>query len=245
MKLILALSFLFVFGFTNNVLAENTDPTTAEDIQFGDMVIRLDPNIAGAVRHSAEEPYQDWEMGMRYPRHHVLTFERYVLTGALPLRRQIRVYLREDDQDVVFEGTRIPERLEAMIERAGSGLRSRDVSLIPPQMAGMLLFSHPERIEGENLIGVRFLTYLGQDMSWPVENRLLYVFHGFTADRSRLITAWLTVQRPALPLDADAAPAWDAMRAKYNELQKEIGSLSTMAFTPELDRLDRMILSIR
>jgi len=98
--------------------------------------------------------------------------------------------------------------------------------------------------------GVRFVGRFAQDVS-PIENyQLRYLFQGLSGDGQFLIVASLPITTTALPADPEplGGDAYDEFAANYEaylaETTATFDALAVTDFTPNLDVLDAMLLSV-
>ena len=205
---------------------------------------RLSPSLADSVDIRQEPGSKDWYSGIYYPPHSVYTLTGYHLTGAPEKNRCIYIYpLEEHDGNPPLSAKRIAA-LEKLLDSPGTGIGRDAVPVFPNAPAHQLFIAHAERIENEYVQGIRFLTVFGQDMVWPVPREVIYIFQGFDADRTRWISGWFLVERPDVPIDASAAPG-DTVYDQLRKFERELTEASEEDFTPRLDLLDALMLSIR
>lgn len=136
--------------------------------------------------------------------------------------------------------------LEKLLDSPGTDISRDDVPVFPYAPAHQLFIAHAEKIENDFVHGIRFLTIFGQDTVWPVPSRILYIFQGFDADRTRWISGWFLIERPDLPSDTEAPG--DGLYDQYEQLrnfEKELTAAEEAVFSPNLEHLDALMLSIR
>ena len=204
---------------------------------------RLSPYLADSVDIRREPGSKDWYSGFYYPPHSVYTLTGYHLTGAPEKNRCIYIYpLEEHGGNPPLSAKRIAA-LEKLLDSPGTGIGRDAVPVFPNAPAHQLFVGHAKKIENRFVQGIRFLTFFGQDMVWPVPREILYIFQGFDADRSRWISGWFLVRRPDLPADSEART--EELFDQLRNFEKELTASAEADFSPVLDRLDALMLSIR
>jgi hypothetical protein len=96
--------------------------------------------------------------------------------------------------------------------------------------------------------GVRYLTQYSQDIMPITNQNIFYTFQGLTADGAYYVTATFPIRAKNLS-DEPAVDDWDAFSAGYQdyliETVKDLNSLSTNEYEPDLAVLDTLIHSLK
>lgn len=216
------------------------------EIQHEGNRLRFAPFLADSVDIRREPGFKDPYSGIYYPPHSVYTLTGYHPTEAPEKERCIYIYpLKTHEGNPPLSAKRIAV-LEKLLDSPGTDISRDDVPVFPNVPAHQLFIAHAEKIENEFVQGIRFLTYFVQDGVWPVPGKILYIFQGFDADRTRWLSGWFLIERPDLPIDAEVSG--DKLYDRYDltrDFEKELTAAEEADFSPNLEYLDALMLSIR
>lgn len=215
------------------------------EVNHDEYRFRFSPALADSVDVRLKPGSKDGYSGIYYPPHSIFTLTGYRHTEASEKNRCIYIYpLQEHDGNTPLSAKRIAV-LEKLLNNPGTVITRDDVPVFPDPPAHQLFVGHAKRIKNDFVEGIRFLTIFGQDMSWPVPGSILYIFQGFDADRSRWISGWFLVERPDVSIDRAAGEEGDGLYDQFRNFEKDLTAAADTDFTPDLELLDSLMLSVR
>lgn len=196
---------------------------------------------------TADGPY--WEVA---PEHVKISLSGYPISGVMH-EPVIYVY-------PVGAFRRLSEQVDQEIDdlqyvlagrKAGAEGNDAQIPFLPIWNAAQSFHSNAQYLGFENGIGVRYLAVYAQYPA-PVNNHdLFYTFQGLTADGRYMVSVIMPVSHPSLPARAEAlstdelqsiAGSYDDYRVQMSTALQE---LPNDTFTPDLWKLDQMIMSLR
>lgn len=231
-------------GVTQTVESTETPaPVSPSALRVEDVTFTPDPalnlgemtaSVVPFVAESADVPF--WEPA---PEH--ILFEFASESNFLP---QIIVYPAAD-----FEAMNIDE-VNAEIDALRLLLEARPaIESRPPYLplvnAGRVIWSQAKYLDFPGVSGLRYLTAFHQ-AAMPVTNAdLLYTFQGLTTDGRYYISATFPVRADSLPDEVATQEADFDVTASLANTAEMLNGLAPEAFTPNLNLLDNLILSLR
>lgn len=118
------------------------------------------------------------------------------------------------------------------------------IPFLPLVNAGQVFHAQVQYLEFQNGSGVRFLTHYSQEVvARLTKENVFYTFQGLTRDGKHYVAAFFPITSPGLRDEMLEEP-WDVAQAQLAEDIKNLDSLSSEAFTPDLEILDRVIQSL-
>jgi hypothetical protein len=142
------------------------------------------------------------------------------------------------------------DRLKQLLNDAPAA--PAEIPLIPIFNAAQVFRSQIKYLNFQNGQGIRFVTQYDQAII-PINNReIFYTFQGLTSDGRYYIAAILPVATSALPdtdqLSQEQEAAFNTasgFEAYLGQVVQTLNGLSPTDFTPNLDRLDALLQSLR
>jgi hypothetical protein len=234
---------------TDPVVTEAPVQPAAEDAGQGAPVVSVDVNGVAqevtsqeieAVPASADHPW--WEV---MPQYTLLTLSGYPTSDHL-LKTQIFVF--------PVEGLMLNESAGGVVGSLQALLQSQQageaIPYLPFYNAAQVMHTQVSYLDFKDGRGVRYLTQFDQ-APLPINNyELHYTFQGLTSDGKYYVAAVLPVNLPALPMDASVdlenppANFMEDFPAYLSDMVNMIGGQPASAFTPDLNTLDAMIMSL-
>jgi hypothetical protein len=98
-----------------------------------------------------------------------------------------------------------------------------------------------ERVDYENIQGVRYVTFFTQNNTPVLDTELLYVFQGITTDGAYYIAALFPVVSGLFPEDSDMLFGNEEI---YADAEEALNALDAGDFLPPLDSLDALVETI-
>ncbi len=118
---------------------------------------------------------------------------------------------------------------------------------LPLINAAQAFHAQEKYIDFQNGSGVRYLTQYSQDIIPITNQNIFFTFQGLSVDGRYYVTATFPISAPTLA-DEPAIDDWNAFRAGYqdylNKTIRDLNSLSTDEYEPDLALLDTMIQSL-
>lgn len=259
--------------------AEMTDTFTeaqliTEDramVTFGGVSFQYDPLLLGAVRpiRVTGVPYTgDAPPGSFYPDYLAFSFYDLGVGEVVPYNvPTLQIYRGSDI--AAYEDPAYADALtnlstltfnpidlgEFINASAGTDPSLQLLPYLPPIAASQVLRAQPIYLSGDEVSGIRYLTYFAQDASPLIEGSILYTFQGVTGDLAAdgsgegyYIAFTTPINTGLLPGEIAADFDYDAFVGAYDDyLSETVGALNQAGgatFAPSLDALDEFILSL-
>ncbi|NDJ86798.1 MAG: hypothetical protein GYB66_13005 [Chloroflexi bacterium] len=128
------------------------------------------------------------------------------------------------------------------------GFRSEALPLLPLMNAGQVFRSNIEILELEWGTGIRYVTFYSQALVPIMDTQLIYTFQGLSHDGQYYISAIFPVDSGLFPETDPQDLDLDAIAADYDnhvsQVALDLDALEDDAFSPSLESLDEIILSI-
>lgn len=119
-----------------------------------------------------------------------------------------------------------------------------EIPFLPLVNAGQVFHAQVQYLEFQNGSGVRFLTHYSQEVVGRLtKENVFYTFQGLTRDGKYYVAALFPITSPGLRDEMLEEP-WDVAQARLAEDIQHLDSLSSQAFEPDLEVLDRIIESL-
>jgi len=212
-----------------------------------ELSVNLNPALAS--NYTCETIPESPEGIETYPQYTKLTLQGYPLSGTfftpsisiLPIERYMALL-----PDF------IPGQVTALQTLLGGGTPGdKDLPLLPTLNAGEMFHAQYKVIPFASGDGIRYMTLLAQFYA-PINNKeLFYTYQGLTQDGKFWISAMLPINSPLLPANGDNPPggqSWDQFTNNYStyiaDLTNQLNSQMSGNFTPSLDLLDALVVSI-
>jgi hypothetical protein len=247
-------------------LAPNMTPTALQqsfegvEVSVDPLHMVLPPGLASGVRGSQlpRADGQDLPTWGLTPGHMQIDLEGYLVQGKFH-EPQIYVYPAQAYAEMVpgaFESIR---RLDNILYAPGGPMLTDQLPAVPFFNAQQVFASNVQGISFQNGAGVRFLTEYAQYAAWANNHDLFYHFQGVTRDGAYYIIAILPITVPLLAETSDggavlpnggvpypyfADPNAD-MQLYYRSVIDVLNATPAQLFTPNMDKLDSLIQSMR
>ena len=191
---------------------------------------------------------EDMLPDMTYPTHIQFDFDHYPVTPHIytPVIRVYPVVAYENISEIA--ASTVTNLKKALLEQPDGGMF---VSLpsMPLWGAPTLFTTQVQYLDFQNGSGMRFLAMFAQDLLYPDNQNLIYIYQGITHDGQYYVSAILPMTHPGLPDDGQAEITnWDHFYANWDDLCTDTLKLLEEAgshnFSPSLDSLDIMLASM-
>jgi Leucine rich repeat len=135
------------------------------------------------------------------------------------------------------------EALQALLD-ARPPAPENEIPLLPLINAAQVFHAQVQYLDFQNGSGVRFITHYSQEVVGRLtKDNIFYTFQGLTEDGAYYIAAFFPISADGLNDEMVDEP-WEAAQAHLAEDSQYLDSLSTQAFTPDLELLDSVIQSL-
>jgi hypothetical protein len=219
---------------------EPTQGPPAASVDVSGVAQDFSSQVIDAVPASADRPWREV-----LPQYTVLTLGGYPTPDHL-LKTQIFVY-PVDGLMINETAGGVVESLQSLLQSQGAG---ESMPYLPMYNAGQVMHTQVKYLDFKNGRGVRYLTQFDQ-APLPINNyELHYTFQGLTSDGKYYVAAVLPVNSRVLPADASVDlnnPPTNFVEDFSTYLSDTVTMLDgqpASAFTPDLNALDAMIMSI-
>jgi Leucine rich repeat/Leucine Rich Repeat len=119
-----------------------------------------------------------------------------------------------------------------------------EIPLLPLYNNGQVFHAQVQYLDFQHGSGVRFITHYTQEVVGRLtKENVFYTFQGLTRDGKYYVAAFFPITSPGLRDEMVEEP-WEVAQARLVEDIQYLDSLSSQAFTPELELLDSVIQSL-
>lgn len=184
-----------------------------------------------------------------YPDRWEISFPNYPLSDTFH-RPRIELFPLQASIEMNEAAASVVSELQALIQDQPQPLPD-PLPFLPIFNAGPMVQAQEFLLSSQTVAGVRYLTQFGQAL-YPVNNHdLFYTYQAITADQSYYVLAILPLQHPELPangddfLGMDPQDFYDNADSYFAEIETMLNEQTPGSFTPALDGLDEMMLSIQ
>lgn len=189
------------------------------------------------------------------PEHMRVLFDGEAAAEAFTPRQRQLLVLPLAGYRILFKGAEA-ERFDETIQTLRDVLAarpqtfSRDLLLLPASDQSQALQAHVRYLTFNGGSGVRFVTYLTQEIEPINSSKLVYVFQGLTNDGQHLISAYVPVSSTVLAATPQDVSAEERDRYKRGYADYVAGTVGVLeqapdSFKPALVALDGMIESLQ
>ncbi len=123
-----------------------------------------------------------------------------------------------------------------------------DLPLLPVTNAAQVFHAQAQYIVSGNIRGLRFVSQHSQEARPIINQELFYTFQGFTDDNDYYVAAFFPLTTADLPDTIDVED-WEAFNINYatylSETTAVLDQLPPAEFTPDLNVLDEVVISLR
>lgn len=222
---------------------------------FNGITFTYDPSLSKGVSAQTIEASAPASDQMPFfavnPKEDQFNFQGYPITQNLP--PQILVFSVSEYEKLISDpvlNKQIDDLKKLLADRPADS--SGELPFLPIMNAGQLMHAQLKYIKFQNGTGIRYLAEYGQNFA-PLSNTLLfYTFQGITSDGAYYISATLPVNHAKLPgddgelqLTKDFQKFSDNFPSYVVDIQNKLNAEQASSFTPSLDTLDAMIISLK
>ena len=119
-----------------------------------------------------------------------------------------------------------------------------EIPLLPLYNNGQVFHAQVQYLDFQHGSGVRFITHYTQEVVGRLtKENVFYTFQGLTRDGKYYVAAFFPITSPGLRDEMVEEP-WEVAQARLVEDIQYLDSLSSQAFTPDLELLDSVIKSL-